>query len=90
MCVLLIIFTVVEAISVEVLLMKGMPGQIRGSMMGVFAFAGMLGTIIFTLVGGQLFDIIDRCAPFVFLAAMDTLLVLLTLVLIAGGKFKSQ
>ena len=40
MCVLLIIFTVIEAISVEVLLMKGMPSRIRGSMMGVFAFAG--------------------------------------------------
>ena len=40
MCVLLIIFTVIEAISVEVLFMRGMPSKIRGTMMGVFAFAG--------------------------------------------------
>ena len=52
MCCLLIIFTVVEAISIEVLLMRGMPGSIRGTMMGMFAFFGQTGTLLFTLVGG--------------------------------------
>ena len=67
--------------------MRGMPGSIRGTMMGMFAFFGYSGTLLFTLVGGQLFDRIDRCAPFVFLAIMDTVLVLLTLILIITGKF---
>ena len=44
--------------------------------------------MIFTLVGGQMFDRIDRSAPFVFLALMDTLLVLLTFTLVCLGKFK--
>ena len=88
LCCLLIIFTVIEAISIEVLLMRGMPSQIRGTMMGMFAFCGQLGTLMFTLIGGQLFDRIDRNAPFVFLAMMDTLLVLLTLTLICLGKLK--
>ena len=88
LCCLLIIFTVIEAISIEVLLMRGMPSQIRGTMMGMFAFFGQMGTLMFTLIGGQLFDRIDRNAPFVFLAMMDTLLVLLTLTLICLGKFK--
>ena len=51
-CVLLIIFTVFEGISIEVLLMRGMPSQIRGSMLGVVGFSGKLGAIVFTLVGG--------------------------------------
>ena len=39
-CCLLIIFTVLEAISIEVLLFRNMPSQIRGTMMGMFSFAG--------------------------------------------------
>ena len=40
LCCLLIVFTVIEAVSIEVLLMRGMPSAIRGTMMGVFAFFG--------------------------------------------------
>ena len=90
MCCSLIIFTVIEAISIEVLLMRDMPNEIRGTMMGMFAFFGQLGTLMFTLVGGQMFDRISRSAPFVFLGIMDFLLVLITLTLICLGKFKSE
>ena len=48
----LIIFSAAESISIEVLLMRGMPSEIRGTMMGVFAFFGQIGTLFFTLVGG--------------------------------------
>ena len=89
MCCSLIVFTVIEAISIEVLLMRGMPNEIRGTMMGMFAFFGQLGTLMFTLVGGQLFDRVSRSAPFVFLGIMDFLLVIITLTLICLGKFKS-
>ena len=87
LCILLIIFTVVEAISIEVLLMRDMPSQIRGLMMGAFTFFGLLGKVIFTLVGGQMFDRISRSAPFVFLGIMDTMLVLLVFTLMCFGKF---
>ena len=88
MCVLLVVFTVVEAVSIEVLFFRGMPSQIRGTMMGMFAFFGQVGTLVFVLLGGQMFDKIDRSAPFVFLALADTLLVLLVITLICLGKFK--
>uniref|UniRef100_A0A7S3I8E4 Major facilitator superfamily (MFS) profile domain-containing protein n=1 Tax=Favella ehrenbergii TaxID=182087 RepID=A0A7S3I8E4_9SPIT len=87
-CVVLIVFTVLEAISIEVLFFKGMPSQIRGTMMGCFAFFGQLGTLLFTLIGGQMFDRIGRNSPFVFLAAMDTFLVVLALTMACLGKFK--
>lgn len=88
LCCLLIIFTVIEAVSIEVLLMRGMPSAIRGTMMGVFAFFGQVGTLLFTLIGGQMFDRVGRNSPFVFLAVMDTFLVVIALSMTALGKFK--
>lgn len=90
LCCLLIIMTVVESVSIEVLFMRGMPSAIRGSMAGVLAFFGLLGTLIFTLVGGQMFDRIDRSAPFVFLATMDFLLVIVAMGMICTGNFESK
>lgn len=86
LCCLLIIFTVVEAVSIEVLFMRGMPKAIRGTMTGVFAVFGQLGTLLFTLIGGQMFDRVGRSAPFVFLAIMDTMLVVLAFGLICTGR----
>lgn len=47
-CSLLILATVVENVSVEVLFMRGMPGDVRGAMNGVFHFFGQLGILFFT------------------------------------------
>ena len=63
LCCLLIIFTVIEAISIEVLLMRGMPSGIRGTMMGIVNFFGQLGMLLYTLIGGWLFDRIDQSEP---------------------------
>ena len=89
-CCCLIIFSVVESVSIEVLLMRGMPNKIRGTMMGLFNFFGVMGSLSFTLIGGQIFDRIDRCAPFIYLALMDTVLVLTCLTLTALGKFVTK
>lgn len=84
----LVILSVIEAISIEVLFMRGIQSGIRGTMMSAFNFFGQAGTLMFTLVGGQLFDRIDKSAPFVFMALMDSFLVLLTITLLALGKFR--
>lgn len=86
----LIIFSGAELVCIEALLMRGMPSEIRGTMMGVFAFFGQVGTLFFTLVGGQMFDRIDKAAPFVFCSIMDVLLVIYVLALVALGKFRSK
>ena len=52
MCSCLIIFTVLESVSIEVLLMRGMPSKIRGTMMSLFGFFGLIGTISYTVIGG--------------------------------------
>ena len=87
-CVMLIVFTMLEAISIEVLFFRGMPNNIRGTMMGCFAFFGQIGTLLFTLIGGQMFDRIGRNSPFVFIGIMDTFLLILTLVMVCLGKLK--
>ena len=52
MCSLLMIGTLIECISIEVLLMRNMPNQIRGTMMGMFNFFSQVGVLLFTLIGG--------------------------------------
>lgn len=87
-CILLVVFTVLEGICLDVLFFRGMPGNVRGTMLGMFNFFGNIGVLTFTLVGGHIYDHIGRNSPFVFLAGMDTFLVLLALVMLCLGKFK--
>lgn len=47
-CSFLILATVLENVSVEVLFMRGMPGDVRGAMNGVFHFFGQIGVLFFT------------------------------------------
>ena len=58
-------------------------------MIGVYSFFGHVGILLFLLIGGQMFDNIGKSSPFVFLAIMDSIVVLVTLVMISMGKLKS-
>ena len=51
-------------ICVETLFLKGIPADIRGTMLGLFWFFAVLGILLFTIVGGQLFDKVGPAAPF--------------------------
>ena len=59
-------------------------------MVGVFSLFGSLGKLIFTFVGGQMFDHISRDSPFVFQACMDMMIVLISLTMTCMGKLKSN
>ena len=83
----LVIFSVLESVSIDVLMMRGMPNQIRGTMMGLFNFFVIFGKFSFTLTSGQAYDKIDRCAPFIYLALFDSLIVLVCLALTFCGNF---
>ena len=87
--VVLIVSTLLEGISLEVLFLRGLPNQIRGTMIGVYSFFGHIGILLFLLVGGQMFDKIGKNSPFVFLAIMDTIVVLVALIMVCMGKLKS-
>ena len=52
LCILTIVVSVVQFISVEVLFMRNMKPHIRGTLNGLAFFFGSVGTTIFALVGG--------------------------------------
>ena len=82
----LIVFTLLEAVSIEILFFRGLPGHIRGTMVGIMAFCGHVGLLIFTFLAGMMFDGIGRNAPFVFLAILDCCFVAIVLVMVSLGK----
>jgi len=87
-CSFLILATVLENVSIEVLFMRGMPGDVRGAMNGVLHFFGQIGILFFTQIGGRLFDNVGPWAPFALVGACDGFLFTLAIVLSLLGKLK--
>ena len=58
--------------------------------MGVLQFFGILGKLIYTLLGGILYDIHGRSAPFAYIGVIDTLMVILALYMVATSKLKND
>ena len=82
----LIVMTLLEGVSIEILFFRGLPSHIRGTMFGIMAFCGHVGMLIFTFLAGMMFDGIGRNAPFVFLAILDCCFVAIVLVMVSLGK----
>jgi hypothetical protein len=55
----------------EAFFIKKCPGEIAGSMKGIFNFFGQLGTLCLTLVSGQLYDKVTPSAPFILVGILD-------------------
>lgn len=87
-CSFLILATVLENVSIEVLFMRGMPGDVRGAMNGVLHFFGQIGILFFTQVGGRLFDDVGPWAPFALVGVCDGVLFLIAVTLSLLGKLK--
>ena len=67
-CILLILVSLIQFISVEVLFMRDMRKSIRGTMSGLAFFFGSIGTTTFALIGGIMFDKIGPWAPFMLVS----------------------
>ena len=89
-CTGLCVFSMLQSICMEVLLMKGMPPKIRGTMMGMYSFFVILGKFTFTLMSGFLFDKVGRTTPFIYMASCDSVAFLVSIILVATGKFKRR
>ncbi len=68
--------------------MREMPGHVRGAMNGILHFFGQVGVVLFTQIGGHLFDNVGPWAPFALVGTCDALLFLLACSLAVLGKFK--
>mmetsp|Transcript_14078 Transcript_14078/g.21945 ORF Transcript_14078/g.21945 Transcript_14078/m.21945 type:complete len:138 (-) Transcript_14078:121-534(-) len=70
-CVTMIIGTIAENISVDSIFNKIIPKETRGILNGAYSFSGLMGTLIYSLIAGILFDKINSYAPFVLVGSLD-------------------
>jgi predicted MFS family arabinose efflux permease len=89
-CTFLILATQLENVSVEVLFMRDMPGDIRGILNALLHFSGQIGILFYSQVGGRLFDSMGPAAPFWLLGIMDIVVGGLALILGLLGKFEAK
>ena len=66
--------------------MRKMKAHIRGTLSGLAFFFGSIGTTMFALVGGIIFDRIGPWAPFVLVACADAVVLLVSLLFIISNK----
>ena len=57
------------------------PVKIRGSVMAMNSMLGALGILIFTLVGGRLYDQVAPWGPFVFAGAYQTIVLIAAIII---------
>ena len=88
LCILLVVTSLTQFISVEVLFMRNMKSSVRGTLSGIAIFFGSLGTTIFTLTGGIVFDKIGAWAPFMLVAGADGVCLIFAVIFIAFGLLK--
>ena len=77
--VMLIVISVIQFISVEVLFLRDMKKEIRGTLSGIGFFFGSFGTTVFALAGGLVFDKMGPWAPFAIVSCADSMVLLVSL-----------
>ena len=78
---------VMQGIFTDSLLQKNLPKDIRGSMLGVYQFAGTIGVMVFTKVAALLSERFGPASPFLFVGALDVAFVCFIVLLIISKKF---
>ena len=84
-----ILSSTVQYICVQALLLRNLPNNIRGVMLSTFWFFGNLGTTIFALVGGIMFDKLGRSSPFTLVSITDLTVFVFAIILIFMGKLRN-
>lgn len=73
----------------QALVAQEAPVDSRGSVLGVFAFCGALGLLTLSMIGGQLFDNIGPGAPFLLVAGVNGIILLLAIYVRMKTGYKS-
>lgn len=68
--------------------MRNMKSHIRGTLSGIAFFFGSIGTTIFALVGGIIFDKIGPAAPFLLVSSADFSVLIIAMAFIMFGAIK--
>jgi len=70
-CIAMVIATIAEQISCDSIFMKNLNKETRGILSGAYSFVGQIGILIFSLVGGWMFDNLGSKSPFVAIGFLD-------------------
>ena len=70
------------------LFLKKLPSDIRGVMTSLFGLFGMFGGLIFTLVGGIIYEEYGANSPFVVVGCCDITIAVVVITLTCFGKLK--
>jgi len=70
-CILMIIATIIENISVDSIFVKNLPREIRAVLQGVYQTSGYIGIFIFSLCAGWFFDHWGPKSPFLLIGFLD-------------------
>lgn len=85
-CVMMIIGTIIENISIDSIFNKNLPKETRGVLNGVYSFAGQLGILIYSFLGGWMFDHIGPTSPFTLIGVLDFAFAMLVIAKYNGKK----
>lgn len=85
---LFVLGTVFENTTVDGLFNKNLPKDIRGTLNGAYNFFGNVGILIFSKIGGYLYDSAGPNSPFIFLGICDIAFALLIVGLKLTNKIK--
>jgi len=70
-CISMVVATIAEQISCDSIFMKNLNKETRGILSGAYSFVGQIGILIFSLVGGWMFDNLGSKSPFVAIGFLD-------------------
>jgi len=73
----------------QTLIAQEAPINVRGSVLGVFAFCGALGLIVLSQAGGYLFDTVGPGAPFILVGCINGLVMLFAIYVRLKTGYKS-
>ena len=87
---LIIIASAIQYISVEVLFLRSLPNEIRGTMIGLGNFFGLLGQTIFSVIAGIIFDKVGPASPFTLVAVCDVGIAIIAIIISFYGLLRQQ
>ena len=85
---LMLQFSLWEWIGIEAIYLKALPSDIRGMMVSLFGFSGLIGIVLFSFACGYLYDNYSPITPFLLLGTLDLIFVLAFLCLLMCGKMQ--
>ena len=83
---LLIVFSILQVVSLESLFMKNLPRDARGAMTILLTFFMDIAALGYNVVGGPVFDSLGPSSPFVLIAIFDLAICMFAILLGVFGK----